>query len=58
MKKEDETPKSVSRRSILKGAAALGAIASMGGLALNMASPGTAEAVKKNSPKNGTRHGM
>ena len=51
MKKEDEATKMVSRRSILKGAAAIGAIASMGGIALNMASPGTAEAAEKKLPK-------
>ena len=53
---EDENVKSenklaVSRRSLLKGAAAFGAIASMGGLALNLASPGTAEAAERKLPK-------
>ncbi len=49
--KNDEKQKEVSRRSILKGAAAFGAMASMGGLALNMAAPGSAEAVEKKLPK-------
>jgi len=43
--------KGVSRRSILKGAVALGAIAAGGGMALNMAAPGVAEAMIKNLPK-------
>ena len=44
--------KGMSRRSILKGAAALGVIAAGGGLALNNAVPGTAEAmVRKMSQK-------
>jgi fumarate reductase flavoprotein subunit len=43
--------KGMSRRSILKGAAALGAIAAGGGLALNMAAPGTAEAMVRKMPK-------
>ncbi|MEN6464409.1 MAG: flavocytochrome c [Syntrophaceae bacterium] len=51
MKKEDEISKSISRRSILKGAVALGAIAAGGGLALNMAAPGTAEAIERKLPK-------
>ena len=40
----------VNRRSFLKGAAALGAMTA-GGLALNMAAPGTAEAVQRALPK-------
>lgn len=51
MKKEEENLKSVSRRSVLKGAVALGAIAAGGGLALNMAAPGTAEAIQRKLPK-------
>ena len=43
--------KGVSRRSILKGAVTLGAITVGGGLALNMAVPGTAEAMIKKLPK-------
>lgn len=40
----------VSRRSLLKGAAALGAL-SAGGFALNMAAPGSAEAAKRALPR-------
>lgn len=42
--------KGVSRRSVLKGAVALGAIAAGGGMALNMAAPGTAEAIVRKMP--------
>lgn len=48
---KNEEKQKVSRRSILKGAAAFGALASMGGLALNMAAPGTAEAAEKKLPR-------
>jgi urocanate reductase len=55
MKVEEEKVKlegkGVSRRSILKGAVALGAIAAGGGMALNMAAPGAAEAMIKTLPK-------
>ena len=55
MKKEDVNQKGVSRRSVLKGAAAVGAMASLGGLAMNLASPGSAGAAIRQLPKNGTR---
>ena len=42
--------KGVSRRSILKGAAAFGALAAGSGLALNLAAPGSAEAMVKKLP--------
>lgn len=41
---------SVSRRSVLKGAVALGAVALSGGIALNLAAPGSAEAELKKLP--------
>ncbi|HQM30442.1 MAG TPA: flavocytochrome c [Syntrophales bacterium] len=50
MKKEDLSQKGVSRRSVLKGAAAVGAMASLGGIALNLAKPGTAEAMVRKLP--------
>lgn len=50
MKKEDLNQKGVSRRSVLKGAAAVGAMASLGGIALNLAKPGTAEAMVRKLP--------
>ncbi|MFA6412245.1 MAG: flavocytochrome c [Syntrophales bacterium] len=50
-KSRDESITNVSRRSILKGAVTLGAIVAGGGLALNMAAPGTAEAMIKKLPK-------
>lgn len=40
----------ISRRSMLKGAAALGAVAMGGNLALNLAAPGSAEAAVKKLP--------
>jgi urocanate reductase len=40
----------VSRRSVLKGAVALGAVAMSGGFALNLAAPGSAEAAQKKMP--------
>ena len=49
--KNQLTNKSVSRRSILKGAIALGAMTVGSGLALNIAKPGTAEAMTKKFPK-------
>ena len=49
--KEKLESKGMSRRSILKGAVTLGAIAAGGGMALNMAAPGTAEAMIKPLPK-------
>ncbi|MCX5857804.1 MAG: FAD-dependent oxidoreductase, partial [Deltaproteobacteria bacterium] len=49
--KEKLESKGMSRRSILKGAVTLGAIAAGGGMALNMAVPGTAEAMIKPLPK-------
>ncbi|OPY07446.1 MAG: Urocanate reductase precursor [Syntrophus sp. PtaB.Bin001] len=53
MKKDKDqlTGKGVSRRSILKGAVVMGAAAMSGGLALNMAAPGTAEAMVKKLPQ-------
>jgi fumarate reductase flavoprotein subunit len=44
------TNKGVSRRSILKGALTISAAAISSGLALNMATPGTAEAITKKLP--------
>ncbi len=49
MKKEGED-KGISRRSVLKGAA-IGALATMGGLALNLARPGTTEAAERIFPQ-------
>lgn len=49
--KDQLTGKGVSRRSVLKGAIAMSAAAMSGGLALNMASPGTAEAMVKKLPQ-------
>ena len=51
MKKEDVNQKGISRRSVLKGAAAVGAMASLGGLAMNLASPGSAGAAVRQLPK-------
>jgi urocanate reductase len=48
---ENEGKKGVSRRSVLKGAMAFGAIAAGGGMALNLATPGSAEAMIKKLPK-------
>lgn len=42
--------KIMSRRSILKGALALGAVATAGGVALNLAAPGSAEAMTRKLP--------
>jgi fumarate reductase flavoprotein subunit len=47
---EQDKAKGLNRRSFLKGAAALGAVTA-GGLALNMALPGSAEAAKRPLPK-------
>lgn len=47
---QGEEGKGVNRRSFLKGTAALGAVAA-GGLALNMALPGSAEAAQRALPK-------
>lgn len=49
-KKDKIEEKGVSRRSVLKGAVAFGAIAAGGGMALNLASPGTAEAIVRKMP--------
>jgi urocanate reductase len=49
--KENSAGNGVSRRSMLKGALALGAIGATGGLALNMTAPGNAEAMIKALPK-------
>ena len=46
---EDDSPKGISRRSMLK-TVAMGALATGGGLALNMAAPGTAEAEVRKLP--------
>ena len=51
MKDEDAKQKGISRRSLLKGVAAVGAMGSLGGLALNLAAPGTAEAMTKKLPQ-------
>lgn len=53
MKERDRSneKKGVSRRSVLKGALAMGALMAGGGVALNMAAPGTAEAMVKKIPK-------
>ena len=48
--KEKLVSKGVSRRSILKGAVALGAMTVGSGLALNLAAPGAAEAMVKKLP--------
>ena len=52
MKEVQEKPevKGVSRRSVLKGAVAMGAMTVGSGLALNLAGPGTAEAMVKKLP--------
>ena len=42
---------SVSRRSVIKGAIGLGVLASTGGLAMNLASPGSAGAAVKQMPR-------
>jgi len=49
-KKEILEVKGVNRRSVLKGAVALGAIAAGGGMALNMSMPGTADAAIRKLP--------
>ena len=46
---QDSSPKDISRRSMLK-TVAMGALAAGGGLALNMAAPGTAEAMVRKLP--------
>ncbi len=48
--KEKVESKGVSRRSVLKGAVALGAMTVGSGMALNLASPGTADAMIKKLP--------
>ena len=48
--KKAEEQKGMSRRALLKGAA-LGAMAAVGGVALNLAKPGTAEAVVRKMPQ-------
>lgn len=45
-----ESKTKVSRRSVLKGAVAMGAVAMTGGFALNLAAPGAAEAMVKKLP--------
>jgi fumarate reductase flavoprotein subunit len=45
-----ENKKTVSRRSLLKGAVALGAVAATGGFALNLSAPGSAHAAQKKMP--------
>ena len=47
---EQQTVQGLTRRTLLKGAAALGALTA-GGMALNMAAPGAAEAVERPLPK-------
>ena len=54
-KVKSQSSTAISRRSVIKGAVALGAVAVSGGLALNLASPGSAEAALKKMPLNGTR---
>ncbi|HOJ43436.1 MAG TPA: flavocytochrome c [Syntrophorhabdaceae bacterium] len=49
--KDTKEKKGMSRRSVLKGSIALGALAVGGGLALNLSAPNTAEAVVKKLPK-------
>jgi fumarate reductase flavoprotein subunit len=44
-----ERKEGISRRSLLKGATAMGVV-SLGGLALNLSAPGTAEAITKKLP--------
>lgn len=46
---QDSSPKDISRRSMLK-TVAMSALAAGGGLALNMAAPGTAEAIVRKLP--------
>ena len=46
-----EERKGITRRQLLKAASAVGATASLGAMALNMATPGTAEAMAKALPK-------
>lgn len=48
--KKEKTPEAISRRALLKGSVALGVLAS-GGLALNLAAPGSAEAKTRVMPK-------
>ncbi|MBU1564518.1 MAG: flavocytochrome c [Proteobacteria bacterium] len=47
---QSETNTDISRRSVLKGAVALGAVAMAGGFALNLAAPGSAQAELKKLP--------
>jgi len=51
MRDGDAQQKGMSRRSLLKGAAAVGAVAGLSSMALNLAAPGTAEAVTKKLPQ-------
>ncbi len=51
MENKDFRGKGVSRRALLKGAVALGAVAAGGGIALNMAVPGSAEAIVRKLPQ-------
>lgn len=48
---EKNERKGMSRRSVLKGALAMGALAAGGGVVLNMATPGSAEAMTKKLPQ-------
>ncbi|SEM35750.1 fumarate reductase flavoprotein subunit [Syntrophus gentianae] len=50
-KKDQLSSEGVSRRSVLKGAIAVSAAAMGGGMALNLAAPGTAEAMIKTLPR-------
>ncbi len=51
MKDEEAKREGISRRSMLKSVVGVGAIASLGGLALNLAAPGTAEAITRKLPQ-------
>ena len=51
MKDGDAHEKGISRRSLLKGVAGVGVAASLGGMALNLAAPGTADAQVKKLPR-------
>ena len=48
--RDEQTVQGLTRRTLLKGAAALGALTA-GRMALNMAAPGAAEAVERPLPK-------
>ena len=51
MKDDDGNGKGISRRSLLRGVAAVGAFAPLAGMALNLAAPGTALAITRKLPQ-------